>query len=63
MTKRRRLKPAQMNQDRAFEIMVKEGFIIPAKQRGPMKILRFRALNITGKPISTTISEDREDRF
>jgi prevent-host-death family protein len=49
--------------EKAFQTMVAEGLIRPSRQRGPMKLSRFRALKVIGKPVAETISADREERF
>ena len=49
--------------EKAFQAMVAEGLIIPARHRGPMKVSRFKPLKVKGKPVSDTLSEEREDRF
>ena len=58
------VKPLQPHgPEKAFEAMVTEGFIRPSRQRGPMKLSRFRPLKSMGKPLSETISADRAERF
>jgi prevent-host-death family protein len=49
--------------ERAFQAMVAEGFVQPARPRGPMKVSRFRPLKLTGRPLSEAIGEAREERF
>jgi antitoxin (DNA-binding transcriptional repressor) of toxin-antitoxin stability system len=49
--------------EKAFQAMVAEGLIRPSRRRGPMKVSRFRALKVTGRPVAETISSDREERF
>jgi hypothetical protein len=49
--------------EKAFQAMMTEGLIRPSRQRGPMKISRFRRLKSMGKPLSEAISADREERF
>jgi prevent-host-death family protein len=49
--------------EKAVEQMVAQGLIRPARQRGPMKLARFRPLKVIGKPVTKTISTDREERF
>ena len=49
--------------EEAFQTMVTEGLIRPARQRGPMKLSRFRTLKVTGKPLAEAVSADREERF
>jgi prevent-host-death family protein len=49
--------------EKAFQAMVAEGLIRPSRQRGPMKLSRFRALRVTGRPLAETISADREERL
>jgi prevent-host-death family protein len=48
--------------EKAFHVMVTEGLIRPARQRGPMKLSRFRPLKVTGEPLAAAISADREER-
>jgi len=58
------VKPLQRRgREKAFQAMVAEGLIRPARQRGPMKLWRFRPLKVTGRPLAEAISADREDRF
>jgi prevent-host-death family protein len=58
------VKPLERSgREKAFQTMVAEGLIRPSRQRGPMKVSRFRALKVTGKPVAETISADREERF
>jgi len=47
---------------KAFQAMVAEGLIRPARQSGPMKVSRFRPLRLTGRSASEAISRDREER-
>jgi prevent-host-death family protein len=49
-------------QDVSFRAMVDEGLVIPAARKGPMPPPRWRPVTITGKPLSQTIIEDRQDR-
>jgi len=49
--------------EKAFQAMVVEGLIRPSRQRGPMKLSRFRALRVIGRSLAETISADREERF
>jgi prevent-host-death family protein len=42
--------------------MVDEGLIIPAARKGPMPTPSWRPAKVTGKPLSLTVIEDREDR-
>lgn len=49
--------------EKAFQVMVAEGLIRPARQRGPMKPSRFRPLKVTGQSVAEAISADREERF
>ena len=39
-----------------------EGFLRPAVKRGPMPAPRWKPLRIKGKPLSQTISEERDER-
>jgi prevent-host-death family protein len=50
--------------EKAFQAMVTEGLIRPARQKGPMKLSRFRPLKVTGRTtLAEAISTDREERF
>ncbi len=47
----------------ALRAMADEGFIRLAARPGPTPPPRWRPVKVTGKPLSQTIVEDREDRF
>lgn len=49
--------------EQAFQAMVADGLIQPARQRGPMKRSRFRPLKVTGRSLAEAISANREERF
>ena len=49
-------------QEVMLRAMVDEGLIIRAALKGPMPTPRWRPVKITGKPLSQTIIEEREDR-
>jgi prevent-host-death family protein len=58
------VKPLERHaREKAFQVMVTEGLIRPARQRGPMKLSRFRPLKVTGKSLAEAISADREERL
>jgi hypothetical protein len=42
--------------------MVAEGLITTAARKGPMPTPTWRPVKVTGKPLSQTVIEDREDR-
>jgi len=46
----------------ALRAMVDEGLITPAARKGPMPVPRWRPVKVTGKALSRTVIEDREDR-
>ena len=46
----------------ALRAMAAEGLIRRAARRGPMPAARWRPVKVTGKPVSQTIIDDREDR-
>lgn len=58
------IKPIKANdaQDTALRAMADEGLITPAARKGPMPAPRWRPVKVTGKPLSQTIIDDREDR-
>ncbi|MGH9415806.1 MAG: type II toxin-antitoxin system Phd/YefM family antitoxin [Terriglobales bacterium] len=45
----------------AMQRMAREGWFTPATRHGPLP--KRPLIHLRGKPISDTISEDREDRF
>lgn len=49
-------------QEAALEAMADEGLITLPSRKGPMPSPRWRPVKITGKPLSQTIVDDREDR-
>jgi len=49
-------------QEAALEAMADEGLITLPSRKGPMPPPRWRPVKVKGKPLSQTISEDREDR-
>jgi len=58
------VKPVERRgREEAFQAMVMESLIRPARQRRPMKVSRFRPLKLTGRPLAAAISADREERF
>jgi prevent-host-death family protein len=46
----------------ALQAMTQEGLITRAARTGPMPVPRWRPVKVKGKPLSQTISDDREDR-
>ena len=46
----------------ALRAMADEGLITPAARKGPMPPPRWRPVRVTGKPLSQTIIDEREDR-
>ena len=46
----------------SVEAMADAGLITPAARKGPMPTPTWRPLKVTGKPLSRTVIEDREDR-
>jgi len=50
-------------QGATLRAMVDEGLITPAARKGPMPIPRWRPVKVTGKALSRTVIEDREDRL
>jgi prevent-host-death family protein len=53
--KRKRLR------DAALRAMADDGLVTPAARRGPTPAPRWRPARVKGKPLATTIIEDRED--
>ena len=49
-------------QEAALEAMADEGLITLPSRKGPMPPPRWRPVKVKGKPLSQTISEDREGR-
>jgi len=49
-------------QEAAVQAMAADGLITPASRKGPMPPPRWRAVKVTGGPVSQTIIDDREDR-
>ena len=52
----------EVAREATLQAMVDEGLITPAARKGPMPAPRWRPMNVTGKPLSQTILDDREDR-
>lgn len=46
----------------ALQAMVDEGLLKPASRKGPTPTPRWRPVKVKGKPISQTVTDDREDR-
>jgi hypothetical protein len=62
-----RSKPSSPPQDQdgpepALRAMAAEGLIRRAARKGPMPAARWRPVKVTGKPVSQTIIDDRDDR-
>ena len=49
-------------QQAALQQMADEGLVTLPSRKGPMPSPRWRPVKVKGKPLSQTISEDREDR-
>jgi prevent-host-death family protein len=49
-------------EDATLRAMGDEGFVTLAARRGPMPTPRWRPVKVTGRPLSHTVIEDREDR-
>jgi prevent-host-death family protein len=50
------------DQEATLRAMVAEGLITTAARKGPMPTPTWRPVKVTGKPLSQTVIEDREDR-
>ena len=46
----------------ALQKMIDAGLVVAAARPGPMPAPRWRPVVVTGKPVSETIIEDRDDR-
>ena len=46
----------------ALRKMIDAGLIVAAAEPGPMPAPQWRPVAVTGKPVSKTIIEDRDDR-
>jgi prevent-host-death family protein len=58
------VKPLEQGRpEKTLQAMVSEGLIRRARQKGPMKVSRFRPLKVRGKALSESISADREERL
>ena len=55
--------PKADTQEVALRQMADEGLITLPSRKGPMPVPRWKPAKTTGKPLSQTIIEDREDRF
>ncbi len=58
------IKPLERKEDLQARIqrLESEGLLRPALQRGPMAKPTWKAVRVKGKPVSQTISEEREGR-
>lgn len=54
--------PQDDSQDTVIRRLEAEGLLRPALKRGPMPQPRWKPIRITGKPLSETIREERDDR-
>jgi prevent-host-death family protein len=52
----------ETGEETALQAMASEGLITPATRRGPMPSPRWKPVKLNGKPLSATVSEDRDDR-
>jgi prevent-host-death family protein len=50
------------NQEAAIRRLEAEGVLRPALKRGPMPAPAWKPIRIKGKPLSQTISEERDER-
>jgi prevent-host-death family protein len=50
------------NQEATIRRLEAEGLLRPALKRGPMPAPRWQPLRVKGKPLSQTISEERDER-
>ena len=50
------------NDAAALRKMIDAGLVVAAAEPGPMPAPRWRPVAVTGKPVSKTIIEDRDDR-
>lgn len=46
----------------ALRKMIDAGLVVAAAEPGPLPAPRWRSVVVTGKPVSETIIEDRDDR-
>ena len=46
----------------ALRGLIDSGLVVAALEPGPMPALRWRPIEVTGKPVSETITEDRGDQ-
>ena len=53
---------AEDAQEATLRAMVDEGLITLAVRKGPMPTPNWRPVKVTGKPLSQTVVEDRQDR-
>jgi prevent-host-death family protein len=58
------IKPLEPKEDQEAVIrrLEAEGILRPAVKRGPMPMPSWKPIRIKGKPMSQTISEDRDER-
>ena len=55
------LKPAE-DEEAAIRRLEADGLLRPALKRGPMPTPKWKPVRIKGKPLSQTISEERDER-
>ena len=55
------LKPTE-DQEAVIRRLETEGILRPAVKRGPMPVPTWKPIRIKGKPMSQTISEERDER-
>jgi prevent-host-death family protein len=48
-------------QHAALQAMADQGLVRPAARNGPMPAARWRPVRVTGRPLSQTITDDRDD--
>jgi prevent-host-death family protein len=53
---------ADTTDEAALQAMVDEGLVKAAPRKGPTPPPRWRPAKVKGKPLSRTVTEDREDR-
>ena len=52
----------ERSDEAALEAMAHEGLITLPSRKGPTPAPRWKPVGVTGKPVSQTVIEDREDR-
>jgi len=58
------IKPLERKEDQETVVrrLEAEGLLRPALKRGPMPAPKWRPVRVKGKPVSQTISEERDER-